>query len=161
MRCEHDGALSLCNGQQCGMQHTTCKNGQATAKRQHATGDVRSAACDRRLATQHIQRDEMRRGTRRRTAHAMREGTLGRATENRQHATENVRHATEKGHADTIQRSAMPQTTTGKVCNGQLTTCNMHRENVTDDTQYATEKMHLTTHSVQQTISGQHAPCTG
>jgi hypothetical protein len=42
---------------------TTCKMGQATHKRQHATRDVQHATYNRRLATQHMRRDEMRDGT--------------------------------------------------------------------------------------------------
>ncbi len=87
------------------MQQTTCKTGQAADKRHHSTESVRHATCN-------VTRGDAGQATD--SAHGMRQGTLGRATENRQQATENVRHATKKGDADTIQRSAMLQTTTGK-----------------------------------------------
>jgi hypothetical protein len=87
------------------MQQTTCKTGQATDKSQHATESVRHATCN-------VTRCEMGQATD--SAHGMRQGTLGRATEIRPQATETVRHAAKKGHTDTIQRPAMPQTTTGK-----------------------------------------------
>ena len=93
-----DGAAS----QRCNGQRTACKMGHATDKRQHANRG--RALCNSRLATQHMQRDEMRRGTgdRQRTPCDM--GTLGRAADNRPHATENERQAID----------SRPQTTCSK-----------------------------------------------
>ena len=96
----------------------------------------------------------------------MRHGTLGAgAAGSRHHATENVRHATKQGHADKIQRTAMPQTTTRECAtwnhayNRRHATCT--GENAADGKRYATGKMQLTTRSVQQTTSRQHAACSG
>jgi hypothetical protein len=74
-------------------------------------------------------------------------GALGRATEIRPHATENVRHAAKKGHADTIQRPAMPQTTTGKWATDNRRHATCIGENAADDMQYATGKMHAACNS--------------
>ena len=96
---------ALCRSATANRRHAThnvqvgTANGQATT----LTGDVRHAACDRRRATPHVHRDEMRHGTgnRQRTPSGMGHWGLGQ-------------QAAKKGHADTVQRTAMPQTRTGK-----------------------------------------------
>jgi hypothetical protein len=77
------------------------------------------------------------------------------AASNRNQTTqrENVRHATNKGHADTIPRAA--------CCRRPLEHVQHATMHTTDDMQHATGKMHLTTCSVKQKTSRQHAACSG
>ena len=135
MRCVCDGAVPLCNGQQ-----TACDREHARWARQRTRDTMRQGTCGLQKATadSHRRACNVRRCDvgQRQTARGMQQGTRGLATENRPHATENVRHATKKGHADKIQRPAMPQTTRKtqrarhhrKMGNKQQTTCDMHEK---------------------------------
>jgi hypothetical protein len=87
----------------------------------------------------------------------MRHRGTGRAIENRQRTTENVGQT----RSNDRQRSAMPQTTQATTCKTALDNVQHGTIYTPDDMQHATGKMHLTTRSVQQTTTRQHAAYSG
>jgi hypothetical protein len=132
------------------MQQTTCKTGQATDKRQHATKSVRHATCNATRCDAGQATDSAHHGT----------GDTGAGNRNQtpcngERATCNKERA--RRHDPTVSNAADDH---WKMCNRQSTTCNMHRGKCDRRHANATGKIRLTTR-VQHTTSRQHAPCSG
>ena len=168
MRCVCTGAVSLCNTRHatddmpewdrhgqvtrsnreralCIIQHMSCKMGQATDKRHDATGNVRHATCNGRLA-EHVP-DELRRGPGDRQRTPRDTGHWGGQQENGPQTTCSRRDPTNRNAADDARDNV--QGTTGNFATDTTPQATRNRENATDDTQRATEN------------GRQQAPCSG
>jgi hypothetical protein len=117
---------------------------RAACNVQHATDDSQRSTCN-------VTRCDVERAID--NAH---HATPGHWAGNRKQGTDNGERGT-----DTVQRSALPQATQATTCKTALDDVQHGTIYTPDDMQHATGKMHLTTRSVQQTTTTQHAACSG